>query len=221
MLLFKSSLLLMTGIASRLAATLNGDRGGFATADAQCGNADPEIAFLQRMQQSYDQARAACADGVTQRARPAIDVNLAVIEAKVLHGSHRDDRKCFIDLVEINVGGRKPSFFCSASIARYWRGGKPFRLLCKAAVPKYARQRRETAVHALRLAHHYQRGRAIGNRRRAGGSDGTAITPECRAQRRDFVDVAIEWFFVLLDHLFAFARCDQSQAQSRQQKRRT
>src|ERR1700685_2349601 len=54
----------------------NRDRGGFAAADAECGDAAFCVLRLQRVQQRHDQAGAGSADRMTQRAGAAVDVEL-------------------------------------------------------------------------------------------------------------------------------------------------
>src|ERR1700719_4263572 len=77
---------------------LDRDRGGFAAADTERGDAALQIVGLQRMQQGHDQPRAGGADGMAERAGAAIDVEFFAWDAEVLRRGHRDHREGLVDL---------------------------------------------------------------------------------------------------------------------------
>src|SRR3546814_1221482 len=66
------------------------NRGRFAAADAQAGDAARLAVALERGDQRRDDARAAGADRVAERGRAAMDVDLVVRDAEVVHREHRD-----------------------------------------------------------------------------------------------------------------------------------
>src|SRR3546814_9103058 len=69
------------------------NRGRFAAADAQAGDAARLAVALERGDQRRDDARAAGADRVAERGRAAMDVDLVVRAAEVVHREHRDTGK--------------------------------------------------------------------------------------------------------------------------------
>src|SRR5215472_15738913 len=81
----------------------DGDRRGFAAADAE--RRDPALCILRfkRMQQGHDQSRTGGPDGVTERAGAAIDVQPVAGNPEVALCRHRDHRKGLIDLEQIDV----------------------------------------------------------------------------------------------------------------------
>src|SRR5205085_3201732 len=79
-------------------ATFDGDRGGFAAADAERGDAAPEVVGFHGVQERYDQPRAGGADGMAERAGAAVDVEFVAGNAEVALRRHGDDGKGLVDL---------------------------------------------------------------------------------------------------------------------------
>src|SRR5450830_1470650 len=82
----------------------------FAAADAQGRHAALAAGFLQGAQQGDDGARARGADRVAQRARAAVDVDLAVRNVEVVHGGHRHGGERFIDLEQVHLAAAPACF---------------------------------------------------------------------------------------------------------------
>src|SRR5687767_2344977 len=62
-----------------------------ATAEAQGGDPAAQPSLLQRVEQRRQDACAACADRMPERHRPAVDVDLGGVDAKLLkHGDQLD-----------------------------------------------------------------------------------------------------------------------------------
>src|ERR1041385_8751925 len=76
--------------STRVSDHLHRHGGSFAAADAERGDPALQIAALERVQQRHQDARARRADGMAERASPAIDVDLGVVEAEIAHGDHGD-----------------------------------------------------------------------------------------------------------------------------------
>src|ERR1700761_6872424 len=53
---------------------LDGDRGGFTAADAECRDTALQVLRFHRMQQGHDQSRAGGADRMAERTGAAVDV---------------------------------------------------------------------------------------------------------------------------------------------------
>ena len=81
----------------------DGDRRRFATADAQRGDTASPAACAQCMQQGGDDARAGCADRMTECAGAAVDVQACVIDADVVHRGHCHRGEGFVHFEQIDV----------------------------------------------------------------------------------------------------------------------
>src|SRR6185503_14685144 len=80
-----------------------GERGGFAAADAEAGDAAFQVARFERVQKRDDDARARSADRMAERAGAAMDVDLVRRQVEVADRGERDDGERLVDLVEIDL----------------------------------------------------------------------------------------------------------------------
>jgi hypothetical protein len=78
----------------------------FAAADAERGNPFLAATLFKGVNQRQDDAGACRSNGVAKGAGPTIHINLVVRDAVLLHGSHSDHGKGFIDLVEVHISSR-------------------------------------------------------------------------------------------------------------------
>jgi hypothetical protein len=179
-------------------------RGGLAAADAQRRHAALEAALLQRAQQRDDDARAAGADRVAQRAGAAVHVDDLVRQLELGHRRHGDGGEGLVDLPQVDALGVQPAFqHLGDGTGR--RGGEPLRRL---RVHRVATMR-AIGVQAARagrgLAHQHQRRRAVGDAAGVGGGDG-AVLLERGLQAGDLVELGLEGLLVELDDGLALAR---------------
>src|SRR5689334_9372590 len=77
----------------------------FATADAKARHAALAAGLLQRVDKRDENAGAAGADRVTERGRAAVHVDLAVVDAEVLHREHRDAGERLVHFPQVDVSG--------------------------------------------------------------------------------------------------------------------
>ncbi len=121
--------------------------------------------FAQRPDQSRKQARARCADRVTQCCGAAVNVDLVVRQLQVGHGRHGYDGEGFVDLVQIDVFSG-PAGFGEQLLNRAHRGGRePAGFLRMLGVADDARQWRCAKLLGGGFAHQHHGGSAVGNRR--------------------------------------------------------
>src|SRR4029079_4968346 len=78
----------------------------FAAADAQRGDAALPPALPEGVEQGDDDARAAGADRMAERGRAAMDVDLLVRDADVLHREHGDAGERLVDFPQVDVAHR-------------------------------------------------------------------------------------------------------------------
>src|SRR5436305_13971192 len=93
-------------LSEALADQLHRHRGRLAAADAERGDALAAAMGLQRRQQSREDARAARADRKAERGGAAMDVDLVVRDAEIVHRDHRDAGEGLVDLIAIDLGRR-------------------------------------------------------------------------------------------------------------------
>jgi hypothetical protein len=108
---------------------LDRDGGGFTATDAKGCNAAFEVLRLQRMQQRHDQACAGGANGMTERAGAAIDVQPLPGDAEILLRRHCHHGKGFVDLEQIDIADVPANLVQQLANGRDWRRGEPLRLL--------------------------------------------------------------------------------------------
>ena len=82
---------------------LDDDRGGFAAADADRGEANALVHTLESIHERDDDARAAGTDRVAQRDRTAQHIELLVRDTQLILGSKCHDSKGLIDLEEVDL----------------------------------------------------------------------------------------------------------------------
>src|SRR6202790_917493 len=82
---------------------LDGHSDGVASAQAQGGNAALQVSALQFVQQCDQDTSATGADGVADRHRAAVNVNLFGIEPELAGDSDRGYREGFIQLDEVDI----------------------------------------------------------------------------------------------------------------------
>src|SRR6476619_7515095 len=118
-LFFVKTFLTLRGYRSE---QLDGKCRGLAAADAQRGDAASATAGLERMQQRHEQARAARADRMAERDRAAVDVELLVRYAEVVHRRHRDARERFVDFEQVHVLDAPPGLLQHLAQREHRRG---------------------------------------------------------------------------------------------------
>src|SRR6185369_7489741 len=84
---------------------LDGHRGGFAAADAQRRDAALELTLAQRTQERDDDARAARADRVAQRAGAAVHVHDLVRELELGHRGHGHGGESLVHFPQVHALG--------------------------------------------------------------------------------------------------------------------
>src|ERR1700674_709805 len=139
----------------------DGNRGGFAAADAEAGYAARKALALERGQERHDQARAGRADRMTERAGAAVNIDARVVEAKVAHGGHDHDRERLVDLEQIDVVLRPADLVQQLGYGADRRRREPGRLLRMARMAADRRNDRKTRLFGEREFRHDQRGRAV------------------------------------------------------------
>src|SRR6476469_3573143 len=90
---------------------LDSHRGRFAAADAQACDAALAAGLLQRVDQGDEDACSACTDRMAERGRAAVDVDLLVRDAEVLHREHRDAGEGFVHFPQIDVSDLPAGLF--------------------------------------------------------------------------------------------------------------
>ena len=70
-----------------------------------------QTAGSQGMGQCHQQSRACRPDWVAQRTCAAIDIEFFVVDPEITHRRHRNNRECFIDLVQIDILRCPAKFF--------------------------------------------------------------------------------------------------------------
>src|SRR5690349_15613174 len=80
-------------------------RSRFAAADAEARDAALAAGLLQRVDQRHEDSRSAGADRMTEGGRAAVDVDLVVRDAEVLHREHGDAGEGLVDFPQVDVGG--------------------------------------------------------------------------------------------------------------------
>jgi len=93
------------------------------------------------MQQGHDQPGATGADRVAEGASAAIDVQFCVRDAQLAHRCHRNCRKGFVDLEQVNRVDAPAGFFQQFTDCADRCGGEPLRLLRMGGVRHDPRQR--------------------------------------------------------------------------------
>jgi hypothetical protein len=109
--------------------TFDRDRGGFAAADAERGDAALEVLRLERMQQRDNQPSAGGADRMAERAGAAIDVELFPGNAEIALRRHRHHSEGFVDLEQVDVTDVPADLVEQFSYRRDRRGGELLRFL--------------------------------------------------------------------------------------------
>ena len=153
--------LLLFGQDHGASATLDGKRGRFAAAYAQGGHAAAPAAFLERGEQSADDACTAGTDRVAERAGAAVHVHLFVRKLQLLHGRHGDHGERFVDLEQVHTGCRPADAVEQFPHRADRRGREPARLLRMRGVPGDDRERSQAMALRIAPAHQHQGCRAV------------------------------------------------------------
>jgi hypothetical protein len=114
-------------------------------------------------------------------------------------GCHRDDRERLVDFVQVDVAGRPAELGVQLLHRADRRGGEPAGFLRMRCVAENDREWRKPSLLGNRAPHQNQCGRAIGNRARVGGGDGSILAKR-RLESRDFCRVGLARLLVGLDH---------------------
>src|SRR5207302_3961670 len=83
--------------------TFDGEGDGVASAKAKWSDAAFEVAAFQFIEQGNEDARAARANGMTERDRAAVDVYFFGIEFELTRDGDGGDGKGFVQLDQINI----------------------------------------------------------------------------------------------------------------------
>ena len=83
----------------------DGNRRGFAAADAQAGDAPLLTVRLQGVDQGGQNTCARGADRMTECAGAAVDVDRGRIESEITGGGHGHHGESFVYFIQIHVGG--------------------------------------------------------------------------------------------------------------------
>src|SRR6056297_355748 len=81
------------------------------------------------MDQRDQYARAAAADRMAQGAGTAVDVDLVVRQAVLVHGGHRDGGERLVDFEQVDLGGTPAGAIQGLFHRAHRRRGEPLRLL--------------------------------------------------------------------------------------------
>ena len=158
---------------------------------------------LKGMNQGHQNPGAGSPDWMAKCAGAAVDVHLFMADAQFLDWHHRDGCEGFIDFEQVDIGNRP------AGLAQYRldgtdrRRGEPFRGLGKRSLGDDARNRFQTVGNRIGLGAQDQGCGAVIDAGRAGCRDG-AVFFECRAQARNFFDIALAGLLVAGDLQLAF-----------------
>jgi hypothetical protein len=110
------------------------DRGRFAAADAERGDAAFQIMRFERVQQRDDQAGAGGADGMAERAGAAIDVEFLAGNSEIALCRHRHHRERLVDLEQVDIADAPADLVEQLADRRDRRGGEPLRFLAVGGV---------------------------------------------------------------------------------------
>src|SRR6478672_1866134 len=83
----------------------HGNRGCLAAADAEAGHAALATRLLERIDQGDENACAARANRVAERGRAAMDVDLLMGDAEILHREHGDAGESLVDFPQVDFAG--------------------------------------------------------------------------------------------------------------------
>src|SRR5258708_3506363 len=138
------------------------DGGSLAAADAERRDATLQVMRFERMQQRHDQACSRRADGMSERAGAAIDVQSVAGDPEVALRRHRHDREGFVDLEQIDITDA-PADLVEQLADRRDRGGRePLRLLAVGGVAPDLGGNRQALAIGERSFCQYQRRRTVG-----------------------------------------------------------
>src|SRR5689334_6886632 len=148
---------------------LNRNRGCFPAANTECGDTALKILRFKRVQQRDDEASSGGADGMAERASPAIDVQFLAGNSKVSLGGHGDHRERLVDLEQIDLTNAPADLVEQLADRRDRRGRKPLRFLAVGRVSPDRGEDRQSLALGGRSPRENKCGGAIGI---GGGSRG-------------------------------------------------
>src|SRR3954452_15253669 len=94
-------------VAGLAAVDLEDDRVALAATRADGRDAKAAAAPAQLVHESAEHTRAGCANRVTERNRPAVHVDLRLVEAEHAHRVERDRREGLVELEQVDVVDRQ------------------------------------------------------------------------------------------------------------------
>ena len=159
------------------------------------GDAARLVLRAQRAEQRHDDARAARADRMAERAGAAVHIDLFARNPVFDHRGHRHDRKRLVDLEQVGGFRRPAGLLVDLRDRRHGRGGEPARILRMRGLRDDPRERRQAPPLRLRFAHQDERRRAVVDRTRTRRGD-RAVLPERRAQPRNLLRIDLSRSFV-------------------------
>src|SRR5436309_10083038 len=175
-----------------------GDR--LPAGETERGYAAARIVAGHGVEQGGQDAGAAAPDGVTERDRPAVDVDPVECDAKVTADAedHRGER--LVDLKQIHLFLPPAHFFQQACGGMRWGDGEPLRRHRGSGLAHDAGQGFPPAALRHLLRGHDHGRRAVAEAARITGGHGAAFL-KGRSQRGEFVEIDAARFFVFGDHL--------------------
>ena len=144
---------------------------------------------------------------MAERGGAAIDVDLVVRNAEVVHRDHRDAGERLVDLEQVDIVFRPAGLGHHLLQRRDGGGGELGRLVGVGGVGDDPRDRGQAELVGDALPGQHQRGGAVRNRRGVGGGD-RAVLGEGGLQRRDFGGVGLARLLVDRDDLIPLAARD-------------
>src|SRR5947208_870821 len=175
-----------------------GDR--LPAGEADCGHATPRFVAGHGVEQGGQDAGAAAPHGVTERDRPAVDIDPVECDAKVTADAedHRGER--LVDLKQIHVFLLPTHFFEQACGGLRRGDGEPLWCHRRSGLAHDAGQGLPPAALSHLLRSHHHGGRAVAEAARIACGHGAAFL-KGRSQRGEFVEIDSAWLFVFRDHL--------------------
>src|SRR5262249_35124277 len=118
---------------------LDGDRGCFATADADGGDPTLGVLGLERIEEGDDNACARCADRMAERTGASTNVDLIALEAQIADRGHRNHGERLVDLKEVDIIETPSSGFEELPDRKHGRRREPAWLAGEACLADDAR----------------------------------------------------------------------------------
>src|SRR5439155_19966919 len=174
------------------------ERDGLATAETEARDAAPLAPRSKRVEDRDDETRAGRADGMAERDRTAVHVELGLRDSE-LAAHALDATERLVHLEEIDIADRPARFFEAARDRATRRGEEQFGLVRVLALRDDARHRLRAQLTRAIRGRDDDRGPAVVELRGVAGGDRAALF-ERRLQLREALEGRLARRLVLVDH---------------------